>query len=130
MWRAWVILSTLVFSVLFRWFDKHGKIELNGGKDWSPVNFPFSQKSLNLESHVYYSMEHFIAILIAFLLLFKDSTPRWIFWLYFAIQTADFVHYRLFYRDEGIGFNLLKVTVFGLPLLYVEIKRQWTRYAL
>lgn len=129
MWRAWIILSTLVFSVLFRLFDKHGKIELNGGKDWAPVSFPFSDKSLNLESHVYYSMEHIIAILIAFLLLFKDSTPRWIFWLYFGIQAADFVHYWLFYRDEGIGFNLLKVTIFGAPLFYLEISRLWTRYA-
>lgn len=122
MWRGWVILSTLVFSSLFRLFDRYGKEQLNGGKDWVPVRFPFSDKMLNMESHVYYSMEHVGAMLVALILCFKDRTPRWLFFLYFGIQSADFLHYWLFYRDEGPGFNLLKVIVYGLPLVYATAR--------
>lgn len=122
MWRAWAILTTLVFSVLFRLFDKHGKVELNGGKDWSPVSFPFSDKILNLESHVYFSLEHTISMLVAFTLCFKDSTPRWLFVVYFGIQAADFLHYWLFFRDEGIGFNLAKVLIYGSALVYASTR--------
>lgn len=122
MWRGWIILSTLVFSVLFRLFDKHGKAEINEGEDWPPVNFPFSDVVLNLESHIYYKMEHLIAFLLAGLLCFKDSTPRWLFFLYFCIQGADWLYYELFFRDEGIGFNLVKVLVYGLPLVYASTR--------
>lgn len=124
MWRAWVLLSTLVFSVLFRWFDKHGKDELNGGNDWTPVKFPFHDRVLNLESYTYFTMEHLIAVLVALLLLFKDSTPKWIFILFVAILVADWLHFVFFFRDEGIGFNLAKVVTFGIPLLITELWRQ------
>lgn len=122
MCRGWAILSTLVFSVLFRLFDRYGKAELNSGQDWAPVHFRFSQRTLNLESHVYFSMEHVIGAIIALLLCFKDSTPRWLFILYFGIQVADFIHYRLFLRDEGIGFNLAKVVVYGAALVYASTR--------
>ena len=105
-------------------FDRHGKAELNGGDDWTPVHFSFSDRVLNLESYVYFTMEHLIAVLVALLLPFKDSTPKWIFILFVAIMVADWLHFALFFRDEGIGFNLAKVVVFGIPVLITEIWRQ------
>lgn len=122
MWRAWVIFSTLIFSVLFKLFNAHGKAVLNGGQDWNPVHFLFSERILNRESWVYYSMEHLNAVLISVLLIFKDQTPKFLLWLYFGILIADGLHFLLFYRDEGIGFNLIKVVVYGLALLYFQLK--------
>lgn len=124
MWRGWFLLSTLVFSAMFRWFDKHGKAELNGDKDWTPVGFKFHERVLNLESYVYFTMEHLNAVIIAILLLFKDSTPTWLLRLFVAIMILDWLHFTLFFRDEGIGFNLAKVILFGVPLLFEELWRQ------
>lgn len=126
MWRAWVILSTLVFSVLFKLFHKHGVSFLNDGKDWTAVNFPFSNSVLNLESWVYFLMQHINEAAIAFILLFQDRTSKFLLWLYFAILIMDGLHFVLFLRDEGIGFNVFKVIIFGTPLLYLEFKNLWT----
>lgn len=123
MWRGWIIFSSLVLSVLFRLFDKHGKAELNNGQDWAPVHFLFSDKTLNRESWVYFTMEHVIAIAIAGCLLIRDNTPRHLLWLFFAILAVDMLHYWLFFRDEGIGFNLVKVLVFGTALIWTQLKQ-------
>ena len=81
-----------------------------------------------MESGVYYTMEHIVAIAVALCLLIKDSTPKWLLWLFFGIMCADFFHYICFLRDSGPGWNLIKVVVFGLPLLYIELKIIWIRY--
>lgn len=123
MWRAWVIFSTLVFSTLFKLFLAHGKAVLNGGEDWAPVGFLFSDDLLNRESWVYFFMEHLNYICIAFILLFKDDTHKFLLWLYFGIVVADLLHFIAVYRDEGIGFNLFKVATYAIALLYFKIKR-------
>lgn len=110
--RGWTILSTLVLSTLFRLFDKVGKA------DWPLVDFPFSEKALNFESYIYFLMEHLIAIGIAGCLLIQDSTPRLLLWVFFGILCLDMMHYILFFRDEGIGFNLVKVIIFILAILW------------
>lgn len=125
--RAWIIFSTLVLSVVFKLFIKHGKAELNDGQDWAPVHFLFSQVTLNRESWVYFLMEHVIAVGIAGCLLIKDSTPRGLLWLFLAILLADGIHFLLFYRDEGIGFNLAKVLLFGIPLIWIQLQRLWSQ---
>lgn len=122
MWRAWVIFSTLVFSTLFKLFNAHGKAVLNGGEDWAPVHFLLSSEVLNRESWVYFIMQHINEALIAFILIFKDDTPKFLLWLYFGILVADGLHFVALYRDEGIGFNTLKVATYGLALLYFQFK--------
>ena len=114
--RGWILLSCLALSVLFKLFDRIGK------SDWPVVTFPFSRETLNIESWVYYVMEHVISIGVAACLLIRDSTPNWLLWLFFWIMVADAVHYVLFYRDTGIGFNLIKVVIFGLPLIWTQLK--------
>lgn len=116
--RGWILFSTLTLSVIFKLWPDYG----------GNVTFPFSTKSLNTQSWIYYVMEHIIAIGVASCFLIQDSTPRWLFWLFFVIMCLDLIHYVLFFRDDGVGFSLLKVIVFGLPLLYVEIQRQWTHF--
>lgn len=118
--RGWIIFSSLVLSVLFRLFHKYGK---NLFPDWSDMSFLFSDKLLNRESWVYFLMEHIIAVLISGCLLIKDSTPRSLLWLYFAILLIDGLHFVLFFRDEGIGFNLAKVIIYGVPLTWKQLKQ-------
>lgn len=115
--RAWIIFSTLVLSVIFRL--------------WSPtaagdVGFLLSDRKVSVQTWVYFTMEHINAIAIAFCIIIKDNTPRSLLYLFIAILCLDFLHYWAVYRDEGIGFNLIKVILFGVPLLYLEIKNQWS----
>jgi len=112
--RGWVIFSTLTLGVLFKlWKDEaHGM-----------VGFAFSDKTLNTQSWIYFTMEHVSAIALGFCVLIKDETPRWLIQLFILILIIDLFHYILFFRDEGIGFNLIKVIVFGLPLAWIQSKQ-------
>lgn len=114
--RGWIIFSSLVLSVLFKIF-----------KDYTTgtIGFPFSRETTTAASHVYFITEHIIAIAIAACLLIHDETPRWLLKLFVVILIADFIHYLLFFRDPGIGFNLLKVIAFGLPLLWIHLKQRF-----
>lgn len=116
--RGWILFSTLTLSVLFKLWPDYG----------GNVHFAFSDKTLNTQSWIYFVMEHLIAVGVAACILIHDNTPRALFWLFFAIMCMDLVYYILFFRDEGIGFNLLKVAVFGFPLLYLELKGLWEKY--
>lgn len=111
--RGWIILSTLVLGVLFRlWKDYQGT-----------MSFPFSETKLPTQSWVYFTMEHINAIAIASCVLIDDNTPRWLLWIYFYILVLDLAHYILFFRDEGIGFNLVKVVIFS-GALWIQLKQQ------
>lgn len=113
--RGWILFTCLTLSVAFKLWPDYGD---------GSVSFPFSEKTLNNQSWVYYSMEHFIAIAVASCLLMQDRTPVWMLWLFVVIMCVDLIHFLLFYRDEGIGLNLFKVIIYGIPLLYLEIKHQ------
>lgn len=114
--RGWILFSSLVLGVLFRIFTP-----FQGSN-----TFLFSDRVMDRNTWTYYTMEHLIAIGVSACLLIKDSTPIQLLRLFVAILILDLIHYQLFFRDEGIGFNLLKVILFGIPLLYIEIKRNWT----
>lgn len=115
--RGWILFSTLTLGVIFKMWPDYGKDQ---------IPFPFSSKTLNTQSWIYFSMEHLIAMAYAICFLIRDNTPRWLLWLFFAIMCLDLLHYILFFRDETVGFNLVKVILFGVPLLYLEIKNQWS----
>ena len=87
------------------------------------VGFTFSSYVITKESWIYYTMEHINAIGIAACLLIIDDTPRWIIWVYFAILCLDMVHYLLFFRDNGPGFNLAKVVLFAIPFTWIQLKQ-------
>ena|SRR6187399_1134469 len=112
--RGWLLLSTLVFGVLFRSFRQYAV---------GQMYFPFSSKEMDAQTYVYYLMEHISAITVGLCLLIKDETPRWLIQLFILILIIDLFHYILFFRDEGIGFNLIKVIVFGLPLAWIQSKQ-------
>lgn len=70
-------------------------------------------------------MEHLIALGIAMCIIIRDSTPKILFFLFIGILVLDLVHYLLFFRDEGPGWNIIKTLLFGIPLLYLECKKIW-----
>lgn len=114
--RGWLLLFSLVLSVVFKlWPDFGFRIH----------TFLYSDETLNTQSLWYYRMEHWTAIIGAGCLLIHDNTPRFIIWIFFTIICIDLMHFELFYRDKGIGFNLIKVIILGIPLLYLEIRNQW-----
>ncbi len=115
--RGWIIFSCLALSVLFRLYRPFT------GK----VGFTFSDRVLDLETWTYYTMEHIIALSVASCFLITDNTPKWIFWLFFAVLCLDFIHYILFFRDETPGFNIVKVVIFGIPLLWIQLKQLWNQ---
>jgi len=115
--RGWIILTTFVLGVMFKlWKDYQGT-----------MSFAFSETKLPTQSWIYFLMEHINAIAIAFCILIQDDTPRWMIQLFIAILLFDLIHYLLFFRDEGIGFNLAKVLCFSLPLLWIQLKQLWSR---
>ena len=114
--RGWLLFSSLVISTLFRlWRDDFPQ----------KVGFLFSDMQLSIQWYVYFIIEHVIAISYATCIRIRDNTPNWLLNLFLGIIIADFLYFVLFYRDEGIGFNLVKVIAFGVPLAYLEIKDQW-----
>ena len=119
--RGWILLSCLALGALFR---------LNRPFTGNGQTFLFNERVLDRESHVYYSMEHVIAIAFAFCIInpnwLRDNTPKWVLWVFIGILTLDYLHYYLFFRDEGAGWNLIKMTIFGFCVLYVQLNRQWT----
>lgn len=110
--RAWLLFGTLVFGVLFKFYKSTGE-----------VGFPFSDWKLTRDTYIYFVLEHFSAIIIAVVILIKDSTPMYLLWLYFAIQIADLIHFLLVYRDEGVGFNLIKVIIFGSITTWIQLRQ-------
>jgi hypothetical protein len=114
--RGWLILTTFVFGVLFRLFKDGAKQDMY---------FPFSSRALDAQTWIYYLMEHVVAILVCLCILIQDSTPRWLLWLFFYILVLDMMHYLLFFRDETVGFNLVKVILFGLPFLWIQLRQYW-----
>jgi hypothetical protein len=117
--RAWLIFSSLILGVLFKIFTENGPLY-----DF----FLFSDKKITSQLWIYFTMEHIIALQIASCVLIHDNTPRFFFWLFFFILILDLLHYILFFRDEGPGWNVIKACIFGAPLAYVEIKNLWTRW--
>jgi len=113
--RGWLLFSSLTLSVLFRLFRPFT----------GEVPFTFSDRILDAETWTYYTMEHIIALAVASCLFIEDNTPKWLFLLFFGILCLDFLHYLLFFRDETPGFNIIKVTIFGLPLLWIQLKQLW-----
>lgn len=122
--RAWIIFGTLVLGVLFKWWPDYGD---------GMIGFKFSATELNKQSWIYFTMEHLNAIAIGVCLLIKDKTPIYLFITFVGILIIDMAHYILFFRDEGVGFNLIKVVIFGAALFWEEIKllfiriKEWTR---
>lgn len=114
--RGWILFSSLILGVLFRIYTP-----FQGSN-----TFLFSDRVMDRNTWTYYTMEHLISISVALCLLIKDDTPIMLLRLFLVIIILDLIHYQLFFRDEGAGWNSVKCALFGIPLIYFETKRNWT----
>lgn len=123
--RAWIIFFCLTISVVFRVFSEETKeyFQFFNGKP-----FLFSDRLLDKHSYTYFFMELMIAIGYASCMLIQDQTPKFFLWLFLGIMIFDLLHFILWMRDPGPGWNIIKCAMFGVPLLAYEIKTRWTRF--
>jgi hypothetical protein len=122
--RAWILLSCLVISTLFRAFSEETEeyFHFFYGKP-----FLFSGHLMDKHSYTYFFMELVIAMAYVGSSLIQDSTPRAFIWLFLGILFLDLLHFMLWFRDPGPGWNLIKTLMFGIPLLFVECRRIWSQ---
>jgi hypothetical protein len=121
--RAWLLLFTLTIGVTFNFIFVPARLSPN---DPPPkvetVKFPYSQYELSEHTFWYFIIRYINVIVLACCLLIKDNTPRWLFALFVFICVLDLIHFRLFYRSEGSGYNILKVLLFGIPTAWMQLK--------
>ena len=128
MTRAWILLSCLVISTLFRAFSEETEeyFHFFNGKP-----FLFSDRLLDKHSYTYFFMELVIGMAYALCIRnpkwLRDTTSAFILNLFIVITVLYWLHFLLWMRDEGPGFNIVKTLLFGLPLLYEECRKIWTR---
>lgn len=105
------MFATLAFSVLFMQFRTDG--------EWG---FLFSDMKLTPELWMYYFFEHLTVCILAVVILLSSEKYRTVLWLFVAIECIDLIDYCLTYGepwfDSKITWNVVKVYLFGVPLLY------------
>lgn len=115
--RMWLLFTILALGAIF--------------KIWGPpedpgVSFMFSKTTLRKDGFWYYVFEHWNWIIVSIALIIPPH-PAFKFTdrLFIVLMVLDFVHFRLFFRDEinsKLFWNVLKVTTFGTSLLYDRFK--------
>lgn len=125
--RAWILLSTLAIGVLFNLIPVP---ERKSPNDPAPqvetVKFPYSDYELSEHTFWYFIIRYFNVIALVACMVIKDNTPRWLLLLFVGICVIDLIHFRLFYRSEGSGYNLGKIILYGIPTVWSQI-RYWKR---
>lgn len=97
------------------------------------IGFPFNDTLLKKDTYVYYAYEH-AGLVILSTLLFSGPERKYIFmyWLFLVIQLIDWADYHLFYTSNWcyycLPWNVIKVTLFGVPLVYLTWKNLHQRY--
>lgn len=128
MTRGWILLSCLVLSTLFRAFSEETDqyFHFFNGRP-----FLLSAELMDRHSYTYFFMELVIGIAYAVCIRnprwLHDVTSAFILNLFIVIMVLDWLHFIIWMRDPGPGFNFIKTLLFGLPLLFVELRRTWNR---
>lgn len=121
--RAWLLFFTLVIGVVFNLIPvKERKSPNDEVVIVDPVTFPFSDYTLSKHTFWYFVIEHANLIIIAACFFIPDNTPKWLFILFFGICILDLIHFRLFYRSDGSGYNILKALLFAIPMIWTQVK--------
>lgn len=128
--RGYILLSCLVLGVLFRLYPAPDKSP-ESYQNLPKINFIFVDRTLDTHSWVYFFMEHIIALAYALCIInpkwLRDDTPQWILWFFFVILCLDTVHFVGWFRDETVGWNLAKVVIFTIPLIWIQLKQLWNQ---
>lgn len=121
--KAWILLSTLSIGVIFNLILVP---ERKNPNDPPPqietVKFPYSDYELSRHTFWYFILRYVNVAAIAACACFVDRTPKWLLILFVFICIVDLIHFRLFYRSEGSGYNLMKILSYGIPTTWMQIR--------
>lgn len=117
MTRLVLLLTTLAFSVLFMFVQPDGEI-----------GFLFSDIVLPADLWFYYFMEHFIRVILVFVIFDMATEYKTAFTIFFIIQMIELLDYVLTYGEPWFDskvftWNTIKVGLFSLSILYEKYGR-------
>lgn len=116
MTRLFLILITLLFSVLFMLYNPQGQI-----------GFLFSAMVLTPEIWFYYLFEHLIVLILAVVMLSMATEYRYAFKIFVIIHVIDTVDYCLTYGEPWpflpVPWNVVKVFIFSSIVGYEFYKK-------
>ena len=118
--RLLLLLTTLVFSVLFLFFKPTGEI-----------GFPYSDMVLSGENYFFYLFEHLGPVLLAVVILELEPRYRIAVTVFLVIQIIDTLDYILFYGERWTPYlptwNVLKVGIMGLAI-FIDMRGNGKTY--
>lgn len=113
-----LILITLLFSVLFLFYNPHGE-----------MGFLFSDMVLTPELWFYYLFEHLTVLILSIVMLSMATEYRYAFKVFVGIQVIDTVDYCLTYGEPWgflpVSWNVIKVLLFSSIVGYELRKTIW-----
>lgn len=116
--RLILILLTLIFSVLFLFYDTRAEI-----------GFPFSDQILTVDTYMYFLFEHLTVLILSVVMLSMATEYRYAFKVFLAIQIIDTVDYCLTYGEPWgflpVSWNVIKVLLFSSIVGYELRKTIW-----
>lgn len=112
MGRLLLILSTLIFSTLFLFYNPQGEI-----------GFVFSDYKVPIQTYYYFLFEHLILVILAYVIFTLEPRYKISAMTFIAIQIVDTFDYILTYGEPWFDskvftWNTIKVCVFGLAIIF------------
>lgn len=116
MTRLIIMFVTLLFSILFIFYNPQGQI-----------GFLFSKMVLTPELWFYYFFEHMVLVLLAIVILDLEPKYKFAAIVFLCIQIIDTIDYVLTYGERWNKYlpswNLIKCAVYGGTVIYYAITR-------
>lgn len=115
--RLLLILSTLVLSTLFLYYNGMGE-----------MGFLFSDYMIPGQTWFYFLFEHLILVILAYVILTMETRYRAAAVTFLVIQIIDTIDYVLTYGEPWfdskiVTWNTLKVGIFGIAIIYERYGR-------
>ena len=118
--RLILLLTTLVFSVLFLFFKPTGH-----------MGFLYSDVVLDVEMWFYFLFEHLVPVILAIVILELEPRYRIAVTVFLVIQIIDTLDYILFYGERWTPYlptwNVLKVGIMGLAI-FIDMRGNGKTY--
>lgn len=117
MGRLFLILSTLIFSTLFLFFNPQGE-----------MGFLFSDYKVPIQTYYYFLFEHLILVILAYIIFELEPRYKIAAMTFIVIQVIDTTDYILNYGEPWFDnkvftWNTIKVGLFSIAMVYEKYGR-------
>ena len=105
------IFLILLLGVLFELIPYDGS---------SLIGFPLSNVQLPFKTYIYFAAEHFILIMLSYIIFAESTNYRKATFAFFVIQIFDLFDYFITYNSKWIGivsFNIISMIILGVVIL-------------